>query len=155
MIFTIVILLSLAFIHGYLNSEPVKGTPILNRFFIPSLGDILETTTHLNVRTEPCTSASLIVTLPPGSHVKFNGQTRNNCGYVWYNISGSFKSGWAAKNWLKKVEKGSVNHKVEMVHQRWDTQNEFNGSWACGMWWGIFLLINRSNKCGDGAYFLE
>jgi uncharacterized protein YraI len=82
------------------------------------LGDLLEATDYLNVRSEPCTSGTIITTLAPGTRVTYNGESKTNCGYTWYSISGSFKNGWAAKDWLRKVPKGQVNYNVPMVHQR-------------------------------------
>jgi hypothetical protein len=58
------------------------------------------TTDAVNVRRGPCTDQGIITTLSAGSVVQATGQERAACGYTWYEIKGSFGTGWAASNWL-------------------------------------------------------
>ncbi|KAL9651977.1 hypothetical protein ABK040_000320 [Willaertia magna] len=66
-----------------------------------SSGQTLSATQSLNVRSGPCTSNKVVVTIPPGGKVQYTGTTKSGCGYTWYSIKYNGKTGYAASNWLK------------------------------------------------------
>lgn len=71
-------------------------------------GDTLKVIDVLNVRRGYGTTYPIVTTLAVGTEVKVIGDasgvfTKAAGGYVWYNISGAFGSGWAVGDWLEKI----------------------------------------------------
>jgi len=67
-----------------------------------SNGATLKATAHLNIRSGPCTTNSVVRVLSPGHTATFTGQTAAGCGYTWYSING----GWVASNFVTVVGGG-------------------------------------------------
>ncbi|KAL9655271.1 hypothetical protein ABK040_009045 [Willaertia magna] len=68
-----------------------------------SAGSTLRVTQGLNVRSGACTNYGLVTSLSQGETVQYTGSSQSGCGYTWYQIKGSFGTGWAASNWLQEV----------------------------------------------------
>jgi len=78
-------------------------------------GDTLKVTDSLNVRQGYDTTYKIVATLPAGSIVKVIADNsgafvKNNANYTWYNVSfdNGKGTGWAAADWLDKVEPPKV-----------------------------------------------
>src|SRR5690606_11207809 len=72
-------------------------------------GDYLKTIDNLNVRTGYSTKHKVVTTLPVGTEVQVitdneGAYTKSNDGYTWLNIKGAFGTGWAAADWLVKID---------------------------------------------------
>ncbi len=70
-----------------------------------SVGDAVQTTDYLNVRTGPGTNYAIIKTMPPCSVGEVIAGPRFGSGYTWYKIEYFMgPTGWSAANWLEPAD---------------------------------------------------
>ncbi|MEM4309080.1 MAG: SH3 domain-containing protein [Thermoplasmata archaeon] len=101
------------------------------------IGDIVQTTANLNVRTGPGLSYSVIKTEPAGSVGKVIGGPTSADGYTWWKIQyNDGTTGWSAENWLEKYQGGSGKFKIgDKV--RVTAQSGLNVRYGPGLSYGV------------------
>lgn len=72
-------------------------------------GDTLKVIDNLNVRQGYSTKDRIVKTLPVDTRVQVISDNsgnfvKSNDGYTWYNIKGDFGTGWAAGDWMIKID---------------------------------------------------
>lgn len=67
------------------------------------IGDLVRTTTRLNLRAEPGTQASVITVLPSGSEWPVIGGPAQASGWTWWQLQTGNGAGWVAAQYLTRV----------------------------------------------------
>lgn len=67
------------------------------------IGDTVQTSTSLRLRSSASTSGSIIATMPSGTTGTVLAGPTTATGHVWYQIQTSLGTGWAAGEYLRKV----------------------------------------------------
>lgn len=85
-------------IVAFVNGKPAPVTTALAK------GDTVLVTDALNVRQGSGTSYNIVTTLQPETTATVIDGPRSADGYTWFDIKGSFGTGWVAADWLQKTE---------------------------------------------------
>jgi uncharacterized protein YgiM (DUF1202 family) len=86
---------------------PTSQPPTATATTLPgefAVGDQVETTANLNLRSSPSTSGSVLAVLPAGTRGNVTGAPVSANGLVWYPVSmPGYPAGWVAGQYLRKV----------------------------------------------------
>ncbi len=88
-------------LYQKVSSGPPDNTP-------PQPGDSVVTTSAVNFRIGPTTSAAIITLLPMGTAGTVLGGPTSANGYNWYQLQTSFGIGWCAGSFLRKTASGGT-----------------------------------------------
>ena len=88
-------------LYQKVSSGPPDNTP-------PQPGDSVVTTSAVNFRIGPTTSAAIITTLPMGTAGTVLGGPTSANGYNWYQLQTAFGIGWCASSFLRKTASGGT-----------------------------------------------
>lgn len=88
-------------LYQKVSSGPPDNTP-------PQPGDSVVTTSDVNFRIGPTTSAAIITTLPTGTSGTVLGGPTSANGYNWYQLQTAFGIGWCASSFLRKTASGGT-----------------------------------------------
>lgn len=62
----------------------------------------------LKVRGNPGTASGVRASVPDGTRMRVSGGPTQKDGYVWWQVSGGFGTGWVAANWIRPASTAPV-----------------------------------------------
>jgi hypothetical protein len=86
------------------EAQPVTMVPVTA---VPEVQTMC-TTDYVNLRDQPSTNGTMLVTMPPGSQLQWTGEQAAADGYTWNEVAFGDIQGWAADQWLQAGECGAA-----------------------------------------------